>query len=84
MNLNENPAVSHRPEIAIIGSELPNIPWEDRPSGCKDVIWRSTRNPIILRNQLPTSNSIFNSAVVPFEGKLANSHTEGMIRESAG
>ena len=42
------------------------IPWEERPAGCKDVLWRSVANPIIPRDLLPTSNSIFNSAVVPF------------------
>ena len=29
---------------------LPNIPWEDRPSDCSDVVWRSERNPIIPRD----------------------------------
>lgn len=52
----------------IIGNCLPNIPWEDRPEDCKTVVWRYLANPIIPRNLLPTSNSIFNSAVVPFEG----------------
>ena len=42
------------------------IHWEERPAGCKDVLWRSVANPIIPRDLLPTSNSIFNSAVVPF------------------
>lgn len=42
------------------------IPWEDRPEGCPDVMWRSGRNPIIGRYDIPTSNSIFNSAVIPF------------------
>ena len=46
---------------------LPNIPWQERPEGCKDVIWRYDANPVIPRDLLPTSNSIFNSAVVPFE-----------------
>jgi beta-1,4-mannooligosaccharide/beta-1,4-mannosyl-N-acetylglucosamine phosphorylase len=50
----------------IIGPALPNIPWEERPAGCRDVLWRSRRNPIIPRNLIPSSNSIFNSAVVPF------------------
>jgi beta-1,4-mannooligosaccharide/beta-1,4-mannosyl-N-acetylglucosamine phosphorylase len=53
-------------QTTIVGSNLPNIPWEDRPSGCSDVVWRSARNPIIPRNLIPSSNSIFNSAVVPF------------------
>jgi beta-1,4-mannooligosaccharide/beta-1,4-mannosyl-N-acetylglucosamine phosphorylase len=42
------------------------FPWEDRPAGNRDVLWRSSRNPIIGRHHLPRSNSIFNSAVVPF------------------
>lgn len=52
-------------------SALPNIPWEDRPPGCSEVMWRYSRNPIIPRNLIPSSNSIFNSAVVPFEGGFA-------------
>ena len=50
---------------------LPNIPWEERPSGCSDVIWRYHSNPIIPRNLIPSANSIFNSAVVPFNGHFA-------------
>ncbi|MDE5971717.1 MAG: glycoside hydrolase family 130 protein [Muribaculaceae bacterium] len=42
------------------------IPWEDRPVGCNDPMWRSSLNPIIGRYSIPSSNSIFNSAVVPF------------------
>jgi len=50
---------------------LPSIPWEDRPAGCSDVVWRYSGNPIIPRNHIPSSNSIFNSAVVPFDGRFA-------------
>jgi len=57
--------------VAIIGNELANIPWEERPQGCSDVVWRSTMNPVIPRNLIPCSNSIFNSAVVPFKGAFA-------------
>lgn len=57
--------------IQVIGSALPNIPWEDRPAGCHDVVWRSARNPIIPRNLIPCANSIFNSAVVPFRDAFA-------------
>jgi beta-1,4-mannooligosaccharide/beta-1,4-mannosyl-N-acetylglucosamine phosphorylase len=42
------------------------IPWEDRPPGNTATLWRSSLNPIIARDHLPRSNSIFNSAVVPF------------------
>ncbi len=47
------------------------IPWEERPEGCKDVVWRYSQNPIIGRYDTPTSNSIFNSAVVPYEDGFA-------------
>jgi beta-1,4-mannooligosaccharide/beta-1,4-mannosyl-N-acetylglucosamine phosphorylase len=50
----------------ILGPALPNIPWEEKPKDCSDVVWRSSRNPIIPRDLIPCSNSIFNSAVVPF------------------
>jgi len=49
----------------IIGAPLPNIPWENRSKQCHDVVWRSKNNPIIPRNLLSWSNSIFNSAVIP-------------------
>jgi beta-1,4-mannooligosaccharide/beta-1,4-mannosyl-N-acetylglucosamine phosphorylase len=42
------------------------IPWEERPKGSEDVIWRYSKNPMIGRYEIPSSNSIFNSAVVPF------------------
>ena len=54
-------------DIKIIGEALPDMPWEDRPAGCKEVMWRYSKNPVIKRDTLPTSNSIFNSAVVPFK-----------------
>ncbi len=50
---------------------LPNMPWEDRPAGCSEAIWRYSANPVIPRNLIPCSNSIFNSAVVPFQGEFA-------------
>jgi len=53
------------------GQSLPNIPWEDKPAGCIDVVWRYSKNPVIPRDLIPSSNSIFNSAVVPFEGEFA-------------
>lgn len=50
----------------IVGAALPNIPWEDRPAGCSDVVWRYSQNPVLPREIIPCSNSVFNSAVVPF------------------
>lgn len=53
------------------GISLPNIPWQEKPAGYGDVIWRYTDNPVITRDYIPSSNSIFNSAVVPFKDGFA-------------
>ena len=58
-------------ELKIIGQPLEMMPWEDKPAVCKTVIWRYSKNPVIPRDLLPTSNSIFNSAVVPFKDGFA-------------
>lgn len=55
----------------IIGKELSNIPWQEKPAGCRMPVWRYEGNPIIKGDAIPTSNSIFNSAVVPFENGFA-------------
>ena len=26
-----------------------SIPWQDRPDGCKDIMWRYSENPVIDR-----------------------------------
>ncbi|QQE13991.1 glycoside hydrolase family 130 protein [Planctomycetota bacterium] len=43
-----------------------SIPWEERPCDSNEIVWRYSCNPVIQRDQTPTSNSIFNSAVVRF------------------
>ncbi len=55
----------------IIGQSLKNIPWEEKPEGYTMPIWRYSQNPIIKRDAIPSSNSIFNSAVVPFKDGYA-------------
>ena len=55
----------------IIGKSLPNIPWQDKPEGYTMPVWRYSENPIIGRNGNKVSNSVFNSAVVPFEDGFA-------------
>jgi beta-1,4-mannooligosaccharide/beta-1,4-mannosyl-N-acetylglucosamine phosphorylase len=55
-------------------ASLPNIPWEERPSGSnpmKEALWRYSGNPIIPRNLTMYSNSIFNSAVAPYKDGFA-------------
>ncbi len=53
-------------KLKVVGNPLPSMPWEERPKGCKSVLWRYSKNPVIPRDIIPTSNSVFNSAVVPF------------------
>lgn len=55
----------------IIGQSLPNIPWQEKPVGDNSPVWRYSNNPIIKRNAIPSSNSVFNSAVVPFKNGFA-------------
>lgn len=50
----------------IIGEAIKNMPWEEKPLGYKGPVWRYKGNPIINKDGIPSSNSIFNSAVVPF------------------
>ena len=54
----------------ISGGNLPNIPWQDKPKDSWQPIWRYTENPVIDRNPFPGMGRIFNSAVIPWEGKF--------------
>lgn len=47
------------------------IPWQECPAGSKEIMWRFDGNPVINRYDIPSSNSIFNSAVVPFKDGFA-------------
>jgi len=49
---------------------IPHLPWQERPAGCSDVVWRYSQNPVIPRSPFPTANSTFNSAVIPYQGKF--------------
>ncbi len=55
----------------IIGANLPNMPWEDRPAGNQEPIWRYSANPIMGRNVNFKAKRVYNSAVVPFQGGFA-------------
>jgi beta-1,4-mannooligosaccharide/beta-1,4-mannosyl-N-acetylglucosamine phosphorylase len=52
--------------VTAVETRTAPIPWEERPPGSDAVLWRSSRNPIIVPDEVPGANSIFNSAVVPF------------------
>lgn len=73
-----------RAKHTVIGEPVPNLPWEDRPEGCADVVWRFSGNPIIGRNPFPYAQGVYNSAAVPFKdgfaGVLRVEHTDSMPR----
>lgn len=50
----------------IVGNSLANIPWEEKPLGCPDVMWRFSGNPIIGWNPIPKAARVYNSAIAPF------------------
>lgn len=52
-------------------TSIPNLPWQERPTGCADVVWRYSHNPVISRNPFPAANSTFNSAIIPYQGEFA-------------
>ncbi|MDU5176647.1 MAG: glycosylase, partial [Clostridium sp.] len=54
----------------ILGDNLPNMPWQEKPEGFNGPIWRHTENPIIGRNPVEGVARIFNSAVVPYNGEF--------------
>ena len=55
----------------MIAPAVPNMPWQDRPEGIVNApIWRYDANPVIDRNPIPGVARIFNSAVMPYEGKF--------------
>jgi beta-1,4-mannooligosaccharide/beta-1,4-mannosyl-N-acetylglucosamine phosphorylase len=67
--------------LRIFAPPLSNIPWEDRAAGDSDLLWRYSGNPVIGRRPLPRVTGIYNSAVVPFDGRFAGVfRTEGMDR----
>jgi len=57
--------------LKIPGEALPNIPWQERPIGNDDVLWRYSENPVVPARAIRASTYIHNSAVIPFGGGFA-------------
>jgi len=53
------------------GTAIPNLPWEERPQGCNEIVWRYSQNPLLDWNPIPRAARIFNSAVLPYKGEFA-------------
>ncbi|MGF7143323.1 beta-1,4-mannooligosaccharide/beta-1,4-mannosyl-N-acetylglucosamine phosphorylase [Anaerotaenia torta] len=75
-------------EVRIIGTGVKNIPWQEKPEGCGDVLWRHTENPIMGRNKTARSARIYNSAVLPYNGKFVGifraDHKDGIPQLHVG
>lgn len=56
--------------IKTASKSIPNLPWEEAGDRAGPV-WRCSGNPVIPRNIIPTANSVFNSAVVAYDGGFA-------------
>lgn len=52
------------------GTSIPNMPWEDRPADCDEVVWRYSGNPILTYKDVKKANTLFNSSVVPYKGEF--------------
>jgi beta-1,4-mannooligosaccharide/beta-1,4-mannosyl-N-acetylglucosamine phosphorylase len=56
--------------VKMITNNLPNIPWQEKPTDCVGPVWRYSENPIIDRNPFLGVARIFNSAVVPYKDEF--------------
>ncbi len=54
----------------IIDEPISNLPWEDKPVDCTDIVWRYSANPILTWNPIPKAARIYNSAVLPYKGQF--------------
>jgi beta-1,4-mannooligosaccharide/beta-1,4-mannosyl-N-acetylglucosamine phosphorylase len=57
--------------IEVRAEDIPNIPFEERPAGSADVLWRYSQNPVVPARAIAASTYVHNSAVVPFRGAFA-------------
>lgn len=56
--------------MRIIGKPLKNMPWQEKPDGCNEIIWRHEGNPIIDWNPTRKTARVYNSAVIPCEDRF--------------
>jgi beta-1,4-mannooligosaccharide/beta-1,4-mannosyl-N-acetylglucosamine phosphorylase len=54
--------------IEVRAEAIPNIPFQERPADCADVLYRYTENPVVPARAIKASTYVHNSAVVAHEG----------------
>lgn len=76
---NDAPGEQNTPNAE--GASSPSFPWQDRPVGSDEVVWRYRGNPVLSRKPRPGIQGIYNSAVTPFgDGYAAVFRTEDHTR----
>jgi beta-1,4-mannooligosaccharide/beta-1,4-mannosyl-N-acetylglucosamine phosphorylase len=63
-----SPRLTETPPVVNNGA-CAAFPWHENSARESDAIWRYELNPVIARNPLPTVARIYNSAVIPFNGR---------------
>ena len=48
-------------ECTMLGAPLKNMPWEEKPRGCMDVMWRYSGNQVTNWNPTKKIARVFNS-----------------------
>ncbi|AWB46380.1 glycosylase [Paenibacillus sp. CAA11] len=57
-------------DVRIIGDNIPNMPWQDKPADAVGPVWRHSENPVVKRNPAKGIARIFNSAVAAYDGRF--------------
>ena len=57
--------------LRVLSDPIANLPWEERPKDCPDVLWRYSGNPVVPARAIAASSYVHNSAVIDFEGRFA-------------
>ncbi len=68
--------------IEVKGPAVANLPWQPRPAGSRECIWRYAGNPLIRRDAVCIADGVYNSAVVAYQGEFRGvfrlDHTTGL------
>jgi beta-1,4-mannooligosaccharide/beta-1,4-mannosyl-N-acetylglucosamine phosphorylase len=56
--------------MKVFTEEIKNLPWQDKPQGSEELVWRHEGNPVIDWNPTKKSARIFNSGAMAVDGKF--------------
>ncbi len=61
-------SVPQKKSTLSIGAAVPHLPWQERPKGCADILWRYDSNPVITAGNVKNADAISNSAAIAYKG----------------